>query len=199
MSRPPDLTRKEQLLEAIVEHFAERPLAGLSFRTLAVGLGVSTYSLVYHFGTREHLLSEIVRAVAERQEAAQEHLDGQPPSVDQFFTRVKAIFDWQFQPQNIKLQRLEFEGAMIETLDREKHTYTRGVYEHWLDVIENLLLALGIDKSDAVTEARILTNLFYGFRYDLVLNHDPVTVKASFTLALERYREHLGSLVERSV
>lgn len=187
------------MLVEIVDYFAERPLAGLSFRTLALGLGVSTYSLVYHFGTREHLLSEIVRAVAEQQVAAQEHLDGQPPSVDQFFTRVCAIFDWQFEPQHIKLQRLEFEGAMIETLDREHHTYTRGIYAHWLEVIGQLLLNLGIDGSDAPTEARILTNLFYGFRYDLVLNDDPVTIKHSFKLALERYREHLGSLVERSV
>ncbi len=199
MSRPPDLKRKAQLLVEIVDYFAERPLAGLSFRTLALGLGVSTYSLVYHFGTREHLLSEIVRAVAEQQVAAQEHLDGQPPSVDQFFTRVCAIFDWQFESQHIKLQRLEFEGAMIETLDREHHTYTRGIYAHWLEVITRLLLNLGIDSSDASTEARILTNLFYGFRYDLVLNDDPVTIKHSFRLALERYREHLSALVERSV
>lgn len=186
------------MLVEIVDYFAERPLAGLSFRTLALGLGVSTYSLVYHFGTREHLLSEIVRAVAEQQVAAQEHLDGQPPSVDQFFTRVCAIFNWQFEPQHIKLQRLEFEGAMIETLDREHHTYTRGIYAHWLEVITRLLLNLGIDSSDASTEARILTNLFYGFRYDLVLNDDPVTIKHSFSLALERYREHLSALVERS-
>ena len=199
MSRPPDLKRKAQLLVEIVDYFAERPLAGLSFRTLALGLGVSTYSLVYHFGTRDHLLSEIVRAVAEQQVAAQEHLDGQPPSVDQFFTRVCAIFNWQFEPQHIKLQRLEFEGAMIETLDREHHTYTRGIYAHWLEVITRLLLNLGIDSSDASTEARILTNLFYGFRYDLVLNDDPVTIKHSFSLALERYREHLSALVERSV
>ena len=198
MSRPPDLKRKAHLLVEIVDYFAERPLAGLSFRTLALGLGVSTYSLVYHFGTREHLLSEIVRAVAEQQAAAQEHLDGQPPSVDQFFTRVCAIFDWQFEPQHIKLQRLEFEGAMIEILDREHHTYTRGIYAHWLEVITRLLLNLGIDSSDASTEARILTNLFYGFRYDLVLNDDPVTIKHSFSLALERYREHLSALVERS-
>ena len=198
MSRPPDLKRKAQLLVEIVDYFAERPLAGLSFRTLALGLGVSTYSLVYHFGTRDHLLSEIVRAVAEQQVAAQEHLDGQPPSVDQFFTRVCAIFNWQFEPQHIKLQRLEFEGAMIETLDREHHTYTRGIYAHWLEVITRLLLNLGIDSSDASTEARILTNLFYGFRYDLVLNDDPVTIKHSFRLALERYREHLSALVERS-
>ena len=27
----------------------------------------------------------------------------------------------------------------------------------------------------------------------------PVTIKHSFNLALERYREHLGTLVERSV
>ena len=199
VSRPPDLTRKEHLLTEIVDYFADRPLAGLTFRTLALGLGVSTYSLVYHFGTREHLLSEIVRAVAEQQVAAQEHLDGQPPSVDQFFTRVCAIFDWQFEPKHIKLQRLEFEGAMIETLDREHHTYTRGIYAHWLEVIEQLLINLGIGEGDASTEARILTNLFYGFRYDLVLNDDPVTIKHSFTLALERYRDHLTSLVARSV
>jgi AcrR family transcriptional regulator len=52
VARPKDLDRKPALLADIVDYLLDKPLSGLTFRTLAEALAVSTYTLVYHFGSR---------------------------------------------------------------------------------------------------------------------------------------------------
>ena len=196
--RVSDPKRREALLCAILEHLGDASLTGLSFRVLARSLGVSTYSLVYHFGTRDQLISEIVRTIAERQKSAEPHLDADP-GIEQHLDQLRASFDWQLQPENIDLQRLEFEAAMLEALAPHEHTHTKAVFAFWMDETERTLIALGLDAKDAAVEARILNNLFYGFQYDLVVNNDTEAATTAFALAMTRYREHLGNLIERSV
>ena len=67
MSRRPDPERKPELVAQILDYLLDKPLSSLTFRTLASGLGVSTFTLVYHFGTRAELLSEIVAAISGRE------------------------------------------------------------------------------------------------------------------------------------
>ena len=197
MPRVADSSRRDDLLGQIVDHLADSSLAELSFRTLAQSLGVSTYSLVYHFGSREQLIAEIVRAISERQKSAEPVSDD--PGIDLHLAQIRAAFDWQLQPENIKLQRLEFEAATIEALDPDNHTYTRNTFGFWTQRTERTLLALGLNKADAAIEARILNNLFYGFQYDLVINGDTAAATTAFSLVMERYKEHLQNLIELSL
>lgn len=62
MARPAKPERKAELLSAILDYLMDRTLAELTFRSLAEGLGISTYVLVYHFGSREQLVNDIVAA-----------------------------------------------------------------------------------------------------------------------------------------
>lgn len=54
---------RERLLAAAVEHVAAHGVGDLSLRRLAAALGTSHRMLVYHFGSREGLLVEVVREV----------------------------------------------------------------------------------------------------------------------------------------
>lgn len=189
-------SRRERLLSEIVDHLGDSSLASFSFRTLARGLGVSTYSLVYYFGTREQLLSEIVRAIAERQKSAEPRTE-EIVSIDDHLAQIRASFEWQLDPQNLRLQRLEFEAATLETPD--SHVLTRTVFGFWMAETQRVLAGLGLNERDAALEARILNNVFYGFQYDLVVNGDLASATEAFELVMERYREHLGNVIERSV
>ena len=68
MARPSTDTR-ERLLAAAVDYAAEHGLADLSLRSLAAGLGTSHRMLIFHFGSKEGLLVEVVRAVEAQQRA----------------------------------------------------------------------------------------------------------------------------------
>lgn len=194
--RTSDPSRRERLLSEIVDHLGDSSLASFSFRTLARSLGVSTYSLVYYFGTREELLSEIVRAIAERQKSAEPRSE-EIVSIDDHLDQIRASFEWQLDPKNLKVQRLEFEAATLETPDST--VLTRSVFGFWMGETERILVNLGLSPDDAAVEARILNNLFYGFQYDLVVNGDFESASAAFAVVLERHREHLGTVIERSV
>lgn len=62
---------KEALLNRVVEHLATGGGVGdRSLRSIAAGAGTSHRMLIYHFGSREALLVEVVRAVERRQREA---------------------------------------------------------------------------------------------------------------------------------
>src|SRR5437763_15785274 len=67
MARPPDLERRQELLDAVVKECAERGIGDRSLREVAAAVGTSHRMLLHHFGSREGLLLAIVEAVERRQ------------------------------------------------------------------------------------------------------------------------------------
>ncbi|MCB1281176.1 MAG: TetR/AcrR family transcriptional regulator, partial [Salinibacterium sp.] len=116
MSRRPDPTRKPELLAQILDYLLDKPLASLTFRSAASALGVSTYTLVYQFGTRNELISEIVRAISARQVSIEERLLSSlntPDTLDTYYENLSVSWAWTLDPRNRQLQRLEFEASML--------------------------------------------------------------------------------------
>jgi AcrR family transcriptional regulator len=198
MARTPNLERKPELVAQILDYLADRPLTTVTFRDLARGLGVSTYTLVYHFGNRATLVREIVEAIAARQRTAEEETATPDSDIGAYFAGIMAAFTWSLDPANIKLQRLEFEAAIMEAHEPAL-TFSRGVYAGWISAAVTDLTALGLNEEDAAVEARILNNLFYGFQVDLVINNDVEAARLAFERAMERYRERLTDLIELAV
>src|SRR5262249_30023814 len=58
---------RERLLAAAVDYVAAHGIGEVSLRQLAAALGTSHRMLVYHFGSKEGLLVEVIRAVEARQ------------------------------------------------------------------------------------------------------------------------------------
>src|SRR5579875_2418947 len=59
-------TPKERLLNAVVEVALVGGITDLSLRAIAEAAGTSHRMLIHHFGSREGLLVEVIRAVEER-------------------------------------------------------------------------------------------------------------------------------------
>ncbi|WP_020674327.1 TetR/AcrR family transcriptional regulator [Amycolatopsis nigrescens] len=72
---------KGALLNRVLDHLAAEGVGDRSLRQIAAGAGTSHRMLIYHFGTREGLLGEVVREVEDRQRAALAGLrtGGKPP------------------------------------------------------------------------------------------------------------------------
>ena len=58
---------RESLLSDAVEHFAKNGIGDASLRSIAASIGTSHRMLIYHFGSREGLLAEVVRTVEQQQ------------------------------------------------------------------------------------------------------------------------------------
>jgi len=195
MPRHPDPLRKPQLLEEIIEYLLDRSLASVSFRTISQALGFSTYTLVYHFGSKSELLREIVAAVSTRAATIEELMRSTDDPLGAYFDGLDTSWQWTLVPRNRKLQRLEFEAALIESADPATHTFSRSVYSTWLRIGEDALTRLGLSKRDAADEIRLLVNTFYGIQYDVVLNDDAERATTIYRDAMARHRARIESLL----
>ncbi|MDX1885114.1 TetR/AcrR family transcriptional regulator [Mycolicibacterium sp. 120270] len=78
MARPPDLERRRQLLDALLEAFAGGGIGDRSLREIAEAVGTSHRMLLHHFGSRDELLLTIVDEVERRQMSTLPDADVEP-------------------------------------------------------------------------------------------------------------------------
>src|ERR1700730_195414 len=69
---------REKLLAAVMDHVVAHGLGELSLRELAAAIGTSHRMLIYHFGSKEGLFVEVIRAVEAAQRAFLTELATEP-------------------------------------------------------------------------------------------------------------------------
>jgi AcrR family transcriptional regulator len=199
MPRHPDPLRKPQLLGEILDYLLDKSLASVSFRTIAQALDCSTYTLVYHFGTRDELLSEIVAAVSTRANVLDDMMRSAPNALERYFAGLEESWEWTLQPRNRQLQRLEFEAALIEAVEPNTHTFSRSLFDTWLRIGREALTSLGLEPAAAELESRLVVDTFYGIQYDFVLNGNAESATRAFNEAVRLHRGRIEQLLPEHI
>jgi AcrR family transcriptional regulator len=194
VTRQADLAKKPALLEQIVDYLVDKPLSALTFRGLATALGVSSFTLVYHFGTRDDLVRDIIGSIATRQRGFETVFDPETVTIDSYFEGLRQTFELTLFPRNRALQRLEFEAQMLEAVAPD-HALTRIAHEELHSRARDTLVALGLEESDAIVEAQLIVDTFYGIQVGLVVSGDVERATAAFDRALQYHRERVAPLV----
>lgn len=194
MARTPDPTRKPALLAEIVDYLLDKPLATLSFRTVATGLGVSTYSLVYHFGNREQLMNDIVGAVMERQNIITGAVQVEGGDIDVHMANIRRSWQLGLAPRSRALMRLEFEAAMLRARE-SVDSHTAAEFNKWYETRVIALEFMGIRQADAEVEARLLVDSFYGLQFDLLVTRDDARATTAFERAAAGYESRIRVLI----
>ena len=194
VTRQADPAKKPALLEQIVDYLIDKPLSALTFRGLATALNVSSFTLVYHFGTRDDLVREIIAAIATRQRGFETVFDPETVTIDSYFVGLRRTFDFTLAPRNRALQRLEFEAQMLEAVAPD-HAVTRIAHEELQARARGTLVALGLSRAEAAVEAQLIIDTFYGIQVGLVVSGDVKRATAAFDRALQYHRERIGPLV----
>jgi len=197
VARKANPNRRIVLLDGITEALYTRPIGEISFRTLAESLGVSTYTLVYHFGTREELLQAILQSITDQQSVALELVDADLRTIDDLTAHLEHAFQVMASPENRQLQRIEIEAAMLGVMSSELLPDARRTFDSWLRVLQTGLSAIGLDEDTAEKSARTLIDGMYGIKYDLVLTADVERATEAFRTLLDGYRQALGAIVAR--
>jgi AcrR family transcriptional regulator len=79
--RPVDHQRRTELLEAVVDYAVEHGFSELTWRPVAAAVGVSTNTLVHHFGTKEQMFEAVLGRLRERLVVATDDLLGERPDL----------------------------------------------------------------------------------------------------------------------
>ena len=103
MARPPDLKRRQELLDAVVKECAARGIGDRSLRDVAAAVGTSHRMLLHHFGSRNALLLAIVDKVERRQRALLHELPAEPAAA------ITAMWADLRRPELRPFERLFFE------------------------------------------------------------------------------------------
>ena len=172
---------RERLLAAAVEQAMRGGIADLSLRELAAAIGTSHRMLLYHFGSREGLLTAVAQAVEEAQRAVVSEWG---------ITSANSRRLWQHfsDPRLWPAERLFFELYAHALLGRPG---TEGFLDHaiepWVSALTPAFVReAGLDEATARAEARLAVAVTRGLLLDLLATGDRVAV----TEAFERYLHH---------
>lgn len=176
------------LLERVVDHFAERGIGDTSLRSLAESIGTSHRMLLYHFGSREGLLSAVVDHVeAAARATLAEQRAGAGPSAD---PAAQAMRFWAtISEQALVYGPLFFELTSHAMQGRPHAEALRDrLVTPWLAPAIDEAVAEGVPPDVARRQARLDLAAIRGLLHDLLLTGDREGVDAAV-------REYVGAVI----
>jgi AcrR family transcriptional regulator len=193
MSREPSSagSPKEQLLERTIDHLAQHGLVDSSLRELAAAIGTSHRMLIYHFGSKEGLFVEVVRAVENRQRAVMSDLS--VASDESLGDIARRFWHSLSDPALAPHERLFFEmyGQALQGRPYAAPLLD-GIVDSWLEPMTAMLRARGVPEGSARAEARLGIAVVRGLLLDLLATGDTEGATAAFELYLAASEARFG-------
>jgi AcrR family transcriptional regulator len=183
---------RQRLLDAAIEHVSENGFSDLSLRALAASLGTSHRMLIHHFGSKEGLWVEIVKAVERRQ---REVLADIMPAADApIGEAMRAWWKHISDPSLWPNERLFFE-IYGQAVQGRPHTTALldGIVDSWVDPIAQLSIDRGIPPRAARAHARLGVAVTRGLLLDLVATRNVAAVDDAMDAFIEIYETWLAA------
>jgi AcrR family transcriptional regulator len=172
-------TNRDRLLAGAAAYVGQHGFADVSLRDLATALGSSHRMLIYHFGSKQQLFVEIIRAFEAEQRRMIEAF-----AADLTLSRVEVMRRvWQqvSAPEATDQVRLFFQvcGQALSG-DGTNHVLLEGIISDWLEPMVEVEQARGTPVAQARAEVRIGVALMRGLLLDLLATGDRKGVDAAF-------------------
>jgi len=179
MARPPDPRIRASLRDQAVDYVLTHGIADLALRPLAKALNTNARMLVYHFGSREGLMREVLTGLREREDA----------QIQAWLTRgdksrtLAQFLRWYWRrvsvPEARPAARLIFELYALAL--RSPRDYP-GVLEAPLDYWEKLTARVCLASQLRTAEATLLLAAFRGLLLDFAATGDRTRTNAALKL-----------------
>jgi AcrR family transcriptional regulator len=184
---------REQLLGRVVDHLLDRGLGDASLREMAAAIGSSHRMLLYHFGSRDGLLSAVVEEVERRQaERLQELSSGSPDKV------IMAMHRQLASPGLDPLERLFFElyARALQGDSAARPLIAPGVHD-WLAALTDLYQRFGFDRREARSEATLALATARGLLLDRLATGEATRIDAAARVYAASVMDRLGERARR--
>ena len=183
MPRQRDPGRREELEAALVDHVLAHGLADLSLRGVAAALGVSTFPLVYHFGSKEGLVAAALAGAEERQRAMVAGWATADPGGG-LAGVLRRYWAWASRDEALPFFRLFFEvhGLALRQPERFPGFLDRA-WRPWLGLLRGLALDGGLPEADAEADASFVASVATGAMLGLLTTGDRAAAQRTIDLA----------------
>ena len=181
------MDRREALTAQALEYVLEHGLVDLSLRPLAAALGTSDRMLIYHFGSKERLVSAVLALAQSRLGAA---IAPPGPSVRTLGALVRHVWAGVIGPVGRQVTRLYVETCVLAAQDPARWGAAPSALRGpWREGVRAGLVAFGVapERAGAVTD--LILGTFDGLALDRLVAADPARVDAAaaeFADLLER-------------
>lgn len=158
------MNRRDELLDAVTGHVLEHGLIGLTLRPVAAAIGTSDRMLVYHFGTRDELVSAVVQRAGELSIAEVDRLE----PVDGVRAGVNALWAaFQRDPLHRCLD-VYCQAAATGLIGREPYrSAVRAGNARWAAALAAHLVRCGAAPARVERVVTLVDSALYGFHLDL--------------------------------
>jgi AcrR family transcriptional regulator len=192
--RKPNPERREQLEDAVVSYVLEHGIADLSLRPVADALGVSTYSLVYHFGSKEGLIAAVMARIEERERAMTASWIAEPESASLAAVMRRYWKEWCLPEELAPYHRLFYEvyALSLQQPGRFPGFLERGALP-WMSFLRNFALQSGLSEADAQVVASLMASTVLGALFVLLATGD----KDATTRTVDAAADYIEALTSR--
>jgi AcrR family transcriptional regulator len=170
---------RDKLLADAVEHFAKNGIGDASLRNIAAAISTSHRMLIYHFGSREGLLAEVVRTVEAQQRDLLASLSAKDLPMEE-----QAEEFWRRVTEAALIYGPLFFELSAHAMQNQPHTEAlkADLVNVWLPPLIDLCIRAGIAPDQAPAYARLGLAASRGLLFDLLLTGDRAGVDEASTL-----------------
>ncbi len=173
-----DPSPRQRLLDAVIDHFTTDGLADQSLRRIAEAIGSSHRMLLYHFGSKDGLLLEVVRAVEARTQVRLAHVAAIADMRSDVV--IRRMWSYLTDPALAGFERLFFAlyGRALQG-DSAALPLLQDDIEHWLEANDALAAEAGVPSELVRTHSRLGLAVMRGLLLDLLATGDRAGVDAA--------------------
>jgi AcrR family transcriptional regulator len=174
--------RRAALLDACTRHVLARGLAGLSVASMATAAGTSPRMLIYHFTTKDQLVSEVLRDARRRQRALFDGLIEPRPGVP-YTAVMRGAWPRISGPEALPYHNLFRELHDLPPEASPWQDFAAQAADDWLPTIEAGLRADGYP--DPTPLAVMILATIRGLLLHLHVSSDRARVDAALDILIE--------------
>jgi AcrR family transcriptional regulator len=158
------MDRREVLLDTVTDHVLGHGLIGLTLRPLAAAVGTSDRMLIYHFESRDRLVSAVVARTSERAAARLAEL---APTPDVRSAVNQLWLAYQTEPLSSCLD-IYVQAAATGLIGREPYlSEARASNARWVAALGRYLARCGAPRDRVARIVTLVDSALYGFHLDL--------------------------------
>lgn len=163
-------SRKQELLDALIAYLVRHGPADLSLRPMAAEIGTSARLLIFHFGSKDRLLSEVLDEMQRRLQDSFLRMRSAPPGTRRV-PLLRAFWDWALEDDHFPSLRLLYQLNVLAAQDPALRSQLLARHaQDWLALIQPALSDL--DRSPAL--ATLVGAVFDGLFLELMTTGDRV-------------------------
>jgi AcrR family transcriptional regulator len=180
--------RKQELLEGLIDYFVRHGVTDVSLRPMAKETGTSARLLIFHFGTKENLLLEVLEEMQARLQLSLKELLAADAGVERA-APLRLFWDWALKEQNFSHLRVLYQLQVLAAQDSKTYgKYLKRNALTWLEVVQSVLKPS--HRSPAL--ATLIVAVFDGLFIEVMSTGDRRRTTAAVDHFIEMARNHIA-------